>query len=193
MGTQSDQLYVRGTTVDPARRYTERHKGSPGWDAFVAALTPEQRWLIDEPIKRRAWYDLATYASVIEVAAQHLAPDDQDEFLSGLGGFVMDDGVTTLYKAFFLIASPAFVIRGSALLWGLFFKGSKLRVVGNSRKHVDAAITGAAFCTHALCVSIGGGMLSALTHAGARRARKERHVCRSEGKTDRCEFRLVWD
>lgn len=193
MARPNDQLYVRGTTVDPARRYTERHKGSPSWDAFIAELTPEQRWLVDEPIKRRAWYDLSTYAGVIEVAAKHLAPDDQDEFLSGLGAYVMDDGVTSLYKAFFLIASPAFVIRGSALLWGMFFKGSKLRVVGSSRKHVDAAITGAVFCTHALCVSIGGGMLSALGHAGARRARKERHVCRSEGKTDRCEFRLVWD
>lgn len=192
MSEASKALFVRGSTVDAARRFTERHKGSPAWDAFVEELTPVQRRLVDEEIRRWSWYDLATYSSVIEVAAKHLRPDDQEGFLHGLGAFVLDDGVNTLYRAFFAIASPSFVIRSSAMLWGMFFKGSKLKVVSRSRKHVNVVIVDAAFCTRALCVSIGGGMFSTLRHAGARDPRLEHHVCRSEGKTDRCEFNFSW-
>jgi hypothetical protein len=193
LGQTKKPLFVRGTTVDPARRFAERRKGSEGWDAFIDALSPVQRRLVDDPIQRRRWYDLELYADVVDAAARHLAPADPDRFLTDLGGFVMDDGVTTLYKAFFLIASPSFVIKGSALLWGMFFKGSKLKVIARARKWVKVAILDAAFCHRSLCISISGGMISALRHAGARNVRMDHHVCISEGRSSRCEFHFCWD
>lgn len=184
-------LFVRGTTVDAAKRFTERHRDAPGWDAFDAGLEPVHRELVDNPVVRRRWYDLEQYSGVLELAARHLSPDDEDGFLSDLGRFVMDDGVNTLYRAFFLIASPSFVIKGSAMLWGLFFKGSKLKVMGRGRDWVNVSIVNAPRCWRPLCISISGGMLSALEHAGARDARMVHHHCRSQGG-ERCDFEFRW-
>jgi len=186
-----DGLFVRGTTVDAAKRFAERHQGSPAWDPFIDSLEPLHRTLVDEPVVRRNWYDLELYSNLLDRAARALQPDAQEQFLSDLGRFVMDDGVNTLYRAFFLIASPSFVIKGSALLWGMFFKGSKLKVTDRGRKFVNASIVGAPRCWLPLCISIGGGMLSALEHAGARDARVASHRCRSRGG-ERCDFELVW-
>ena len=187
-----DGLFVRGTTVDAAKRFAERHQGSPAWDPFIDSLEPLHRTLVDEPVVRRNWYDLELYSNLLDRAARALQPDAQEQFLSDLGRFVMDDGVNTLYRAFFLIASPSFVIKGSALLWGMFFKGSRLRVLRRGRKWVEPAIQGAARCWEPLCISISGGMSSALEHAGARNLRLTHHHCQSRGGSS-CEFRFEWD
>jgi hypothetical protein len=187
-----DRLFVRGTTVDAARRFMERHKGTPRWDSFIDRLEPAHRALIDQPVVRRRWYDLELYSSAVELAARELSPEDQTRFCSDLGRFVMDDGVNSLYRAFFAITTPSFVIKGSALLWGMFFKGSRLRVLRRGRKWVEPAIQGAARCWEPLCISISGGMSSALEHAGARNLRLTHHHCQSRGGSS-CEFRFEWD
>lgn len=192
MGGSTSALYVRGTTVDPARRFAERQRWTPAWERFVASIAPHQRELLEHPIKRSRWYDLRLYASVIDAAARHLSPDDQDGFLTDLGRFVLQDGVNSLYRAYFAIASPGFVLRGSALLWRLFFKGSRLKVIGRRGRTVHVAVQGAAFCSHALCVSISGGMLAALENAGGRGARLVQHRCRSDGGSQ-CDYHFAWD
>jgi hypothetical protein len=190
---QTRQLYVRGTTVDAARRYTERHKGTSRWSDFEAALTPAQRRLFEEPVRRRDWYELEVYAQAIDIGARTLAPEDQKSYLVDLGRFVMDDGVNSLYRAFFAIASPSFVLRGSALLWGMFFKGSRLAIEGRGKTWVKTAIHDATFCTNTLCTSISGGMISALEHAGAKAVNLCEHRCRGEAAGhDSCRFHFTW-
>lgn len=191
MGTGGRPLFVRGTTVDAARRFIERQKGTPAWDRFLADLGPVQLALVEQPVVRRRWYDLELYADVLEIAGRNLAPDDPHRFLTELGQFVMDDGVTTLYRAFFAIVSPSFVIRGSALFWRMFFKGNRLKVTGSSKKWVTVSVLDGARCWLPLCKSVSGGMLSALQHAGARDARLVHHHCQSSGG-DRCDFKYVW-
>jgi hypothetical protein len=132
------------------------------------------------------------YSTAIDIGAQTIGAENPQSYLEGLGRFVMDDGVNSLYKAFFRIASPSFVLRGSALLWGMFFKGSKLKVENRGKRFVTTAIHGAPFCQPSLCSSIGGGMLSALEHAGATNVRLETHQCRSTGG-DRCSFSFQWN
>jgi len=183
---------VRGSTVDPARRFALQLRGSPEWERFVAALDADQQRLLQEPINRKDWYDLRLYSEFIDVAARTLGADDPDAFLHRAGGFVFDDGVNTLYRAFFRIATPSFVIRGSALLWGLFFRGTKLSVPSRGRRHVHVVSRGGTFCSRPLCVSIGGGMFRALEHGGARDVVLEERRCRTESGADQCLFRFSW-
>lgn len=185
-------LWVRGTTVDAARRYTERAKGTSRWQDFENQLSPEQRALFEEPVKRRQWYDMAVYSQAIDIGARTIGADDPQRYLEDLGRFVMDDGVNSLYRAFFRIASPSFVLKGSALLWGMFFKGSKLKIEKRGKNWVTSSIHGASFCQPSVCTSISGGMLSALEHAGATNVRLDTHNCRSEGG-DRCSFSFQWN
>jgi hypothetical protein len=182
---------VRGSTVEPARRFALQQRGTPAWDDFLAALDDRQRELLDQPISRRDWYDLRLYADFIEVAAGTLGADDPEAFLRRAGRFVFDDGVNSLYRAFFRIATPSFVIRGSAMLWGLFFRGARLSVVSRGRRDVHAVLRGGSFCSRPLCVSIGGGMFRALEHGGAREVALDDQRCRSEGGGE-CEFRFSW-
>jgi hypothetical protein len=182
---------VRGSTVEPARRYAMQLESRPEWEAFVEALAPEQRALLERPISRRDWYDLRTYAEFIDVAARTLGAGDPERFLTDAGRFVFDDGVNTLYRAFFRIASPSLVIRGSARLWGLFFRGPKLVITSHSRRSAAAALREADFCSMSLCISIRSGMGRALEHGGAREVVVEEHRCRSEGGSE-CTFRYAW-
>ena len=192
MTSTHSALFVRGTTVDPSRRFSERHEGTPEWAGFLDTLDTDERRLLDEPVKRRRWYDLTLYSSILEAASRHLASDDPDGFLRDLGHFVFDDGVKTLYKPFFFICSPSFVIKGAAVLWTLFFKGSRLKVLERRSKSVRVAIQDASFCSEALCQTVSGGMMSALKHAGARNVRCDHQECCSTGG-HQCEFRFSWN
>lgn len=182
---------VRGSTVEPARRFALEMRGNPAWDRFVEALDDEQRNLLEHPINRSDWYDLRLYSNFIDVAARTLGEDDADAYLHRAGRYVFDDGVNTLYRAFFRIATPTFVIRGSAMLWGLFFRGTKLKVVSRGKRTVHLALRGGEFCSRSLCVSIGGGMFRALEHGGGRDVAIEERRCRTEGGHE-CEFRFSW-
>jgi hypothetical protein len=191
MGTASS-LQIRGTTVDAARRFLLRHEGHPGWSQFLEELTPEQRYLTEGNVRPRHWYPLVDYIGVLDIAAKHIAADSAKQFMTDLGHFVMDDGVTSLYKAFFRIVSPSFVIRLSALFWFQFFKGSRLRVTGRGKKWVHAAVVDSVICTETMCHTVKGGMISALEHGGARDVKVDHHSCRSISGDDRCEFHFSW-
>ena len=110
---------VRGSAVEPARRFALQQRDTTAWRRFVDSLDADQRFLLEQPIALREWYDLRAYAAFIDAAASTLGADDPDGFLHRAGGFVFDDGVNTLYRAFFRIATPGFVIRGAAVLWRL--------------------------------------------------------------------------
>jgi len=182
---------VRGSTVEPARRFADQLRNSPAWQQFVDALDADQQRLLEQPINRRDWYDVRVYAAFIDVAAATLGADDPDDFLHRAGGFVFDDGVNNLYRAFFRIASPSFVIRGSAMLWRLFFRGTKLKVASHGRRNVHIVMRGGGFCSRSLCISIGGGMFRALEHGGARDVVMDEQRCRTESGSQ-CEFRFSW-
>ena len=183
---------ISGNTVNSARKFAQRRRGAPGYDEFLDSLTEQERSMYEAPIRRGDWFDVPTYAAVLAKAAAHLAPDQQDDFLIEGGRFVVDDGVNTLYRAFFAIARPSFVLRGSAMLWRTFFRGSRLVVDSSTRRSVSARVEGGAFCSRGLCMTILGGMMSSLTHGGARGLAVDHHSCRTEtGATD-CEFSFSW-
>ena len=177
--------------MDAAVRFARRHEGTPAWVQLSSELEPVHLELVEKPIQRRKWYPLELYAHVLELAARRLSPDDPNQFLLDLGRFVMDDGVNSIYKAFFRIASPSFVIRGSALLWRLFFKGNKLKVTRSGKRFLHVSIQNTDTCWHGLCVSIAGGMISGLEHAGAHDVEMTTHRCRSQHNAD-CVFSFVW-
>ena len=189
MDTKS--LLIRGTTVDAARRFLHQHQGNPEWGAFMAALSADQRHLMEGAVKPKGWYVVADYGAVVELAAQHLAPQSKEPFAMDLGRFVMEDGVNSLYKVFFRIASPSFVVRLSALFWFQFYKGSRLQVVGRGKRWVHGVIRDAPYCAIDLCNSIKGAMMAALDHAGAKAVKVDGHTCQSAGAGP-CEFRLSW-
>ena len=188
---------IRGTTIDAARRFLLQSQGTPAYDELVEQLTPEQRALIDRPIKPSDWFPADLYIGVLDKAAETVAGDDPAGYLARLGRFVLDDGVTSLYRAFFRIATPGFVIRGSALLWGMFFKGNKLKILESKRRSVSAAILDSPVNSHNLCQSIVGGMQASLEHAGAKNVRYEMRNCGagkpSDGKScAHCDFHFTW-
>lgn len=185
------ELFVRGTTIDAARRFLLRDKGTPEWDALSEQLTPEQRALIDQKVDTSAWYPASIYVAVLERAAETVARGDGEGYLKRLGRFVLDDGVNSLYRAFFRIASPGLVIRGSALLWGMFFKGNKLKILDSSRRSVSVAVVDTPVLSHRLCQSIVGGMEASLEHAGAKNVTFELRNC-GEGQCNRCDFHFTW-
>jgi hypothetical protein len=184
-------VLVRGTTVLAGRRYAKRYHGTPEWQEFIGSLEPHELNLVMDPIRRSGWYDVEHYAGMLGKAAECLAPDAREEFLCDGGHFIVDDGVTTIYRAFYRIASPSFVLRSSALFWRLFFKGSKLKIRDSGKTFAHAQVVGASFCCMPLCISIRGGMMSALEHAGARDVKAVSHSCRSEGGSF-CEYRFTW-
>ena len=99
-------LQVRGSTVAAARLYSSPFKDTPAQETFLAELTPVEREFYDSDIKRSRWYEVSLYNGMLAKAARCFAADDEEEFLSNGGRFVVDDGVNGLYRAFFRIASP---------------------------------------------------------------------------------------
>jgi len=185
-------LYLRGTAVDATRRFIFKRRDHPDWDRFWEQLTPDQRHAMEGNVRPKQWYLVPDHAAVLALAAQHLAPDEQETFLTDIGRFVMDDGVTTIYRMFFRVISPSFVIRLSSLFWFQFYKGSKLKILHRERKRVQAVVVDASFCSVPLCHTIKGGMLAALENAGARRVVVDHHACKSTSNKPACEYYFSW-
>jgi hypothetical protein len=184
-------LQVRGSTVAAARLYSRPFKDTPEHEQFLAELTQSEREFYEGEIKRSRWYPVALYNGMLSKAASCFASDAEEEFLSDGGRFVVDDGVNGLYKAFFRVASPGFVLRGSALLWRMFFKGNKLKIKSSGKGYASAHLVGSNECYLPLCISIRGGMKRSLEHGGAKDVQITHHKCRSSGG-DRCEFNFTW-
>jgi len=180
---------VKGTAVVASIRYVQETFGSAVVDSIVSALPDEDRKAVGGSVLVSMWYPMGAFLHLMQEAERQLRERDP-EVVRKLGRASADYSLTTVYKIFFKVGSPEFIISKAARVFGSFYDTGKVVPVESvpGRAVFDLVdFEGAP----QFCSRIWGWMERTLELAGAKNVRVVHPECLHRGDS-RCRFEGTW-
>src|SRR4051794_3306866 len=100
---------VKGSAALARLRYAQEFHGDEGRAALIAALAPETQKLLAEGILPQSWVPFEAFVD-LNVKADKLFGKGDLTLCYHMGRYGADVNLTTLYRVFFKLGSPGFII-----------------------------------------------------------------------------------
>ena len=181
---------VKGTAVVASVRYVSERFGAKELAAVLAGLPDEDRRILEGGVLASSWYPVPLFLRFMQEAEKQLGAKEPD-LVRRMGRASADYGVKTVYKIFFKVGSPAFIIGRAARVFGSYYDTGKLTVVDTSSGGAVLDLEGFEGAPQ-FCERIRGWMERTVELAGAKNLRAEHTLCVHRGDA-LCRFEGTWD
>ena len=182
---------VKGTALQSSLRFVRERFGAAALEGILRALPSDERSLLGGTILVSSWYPLQALLSYMQEAERQLAAQEP-ELLFQMGKASCDHGVTGVYKIFFKVGSPEFVVSRAARVFSSYYDSGELRVVESRDGHAAVEIVAIQPAAPQLCARFYGWMHRTLELSGARNLRSSHSTCVHRGDAV-CRFEGTWD
>ena len=159
-------IHVKGSAVTSRIRFVRERYGEASFRDLKGALTDEQRGRIEARILPAQWvpYDLFVHL-VVKINAMFGQGDLG--LVREMAHFSADMNLPTLYRIFYKMGTPSFILKRAARLWQLHYDSGRLEVKEHRPGHARLLIEGGAHVPY-VSTSIGQSMLTASDEAWLR-------------------------
>jgi hypothetical protein len=180
-------MKVKGSSLRARVRYCEM-RGGEALRMVLAALHPDTRALVEAGMVPSRWYPFDAFVDLSLTIDRVLGTGDQ-RLCYDIGRFACDENLPTLYKIFFRISDPQYIIRRAASAFRAHFDQGSMTVVREDDHFVllrmDVPRPHRAHCASVLAWVMRAGELS-----GGKDVRAVER-CRLRGDAA-CEFEVSW-
>ncbi len=182
---------VKGTAVLSSVRYVRERFGDDALARLLAALPPGDRAVLGQGILASSWYPMEAFLRFMQEAERQLGTQEAD-VVRRMGRASCDYGVTGVYKIFFKLGSPEFIIARAARVFSSYYDTGELRIAETARGRAVAELSGFEGGAPQFCERIFGWMQRTLELAGARNLRSAHTTCVHRGDAV-CRFEGTWE
>jgi hypothetical protein len=173
-------LKGKGVSFQHLREFVKKTFGDDAWEMAVGIVDPESRAIMSGDILASAWYPYTAYIDVQRIVVERLMGGDVRRARE-IGAYDLEAGLNGVYRAFYRIGTPAFIIRMSALLWRQYFNLGKMVIESSGPGHAIARIEGFVPPYEGCCWDIFGSMVRGLELSGAKSIQADHTACPLKG------------
>lgn len=170
---------VKGSAITARVRYVRERHGEPGYRKLMTALAPDHRALIEGRILPHAWAPYGLFVE-INVKADELFGDGDLALCREMGQYSAEVNLPTLYRIFYKLGTPSFIIRKAARLWDVHYSSGRLSVQDTDTGAV-LRIEEFAEPHRAHCLSVLGWAEKSVELSGGVVTYVEEEQCRTKG------------
>ena len=173
-------IQVKGTAPASTVRFVTERFGEEGLRQIVAELPPEQRAEVEAGLLVSAWYPFSLLINLSRAAEKHFGgqvPRIQHE----MGRASADYGLTTVYKFFFRIGSPQFILSRASSLFRHYYTTGDLRAAVAEPGHAIMELSGFEEPAPELCDRLVGWYERTIELAGGKSFRAVHDRCMNRG------------
>ena len=181
---------VKGIVLLNAKRFTVDAFGDEGWQRVLAELPAGDRDTLGGAVSM-GWYEMGVYDHLHATMERVLGGDKRGALMRRLGRYCAEHDLTTVHRAFFRLASPAFLMEKYGDFWRRYQDSGAWSVSRDGETRVHAALAGWASNEDACCARLGayiGRMIELVVRKDVRVTHAKCHV-RGDA---RCEYVLDW-
>jgi hypothetical protein len=180
---------VKGTVLASMVRYLTETFGAPGLQKVLTDLTPEERTQV-QSVLVSAWYPVPLLLKVMRAAHKHFAAQ-APRLYTDMGRASSDYSVTGVYKIFFKMGSPEFIIAKAGSLYQKYYSTGAMQLVVVEKGHAVMDMVGFRDPAPELCDRISGWLGRTLELSGAQDVRLVHPQCANRGDAA-CRFEGWW-
>ncbi len=182
---------VKGTAVRASVIYLKEKLGDQGYANLLQRLGPEDREVFSSPILQSSWYELSQLIRLMTEAQKDLQLPPGRSIAWEMGRFSADHGLNTIYKVFFKVADPGFIIRKASQVMSTYYDSGRMETVAQEAHSAHLRLTGFNEPHRLFCDRIMGWMERTLELAGAHSVRMEHPKCMARGDVC-CDYIGHW-
>lgn len=181
---------VKGTAIVASMRYVTERFGQGALTALLRGLPEECRREFEAGILVSTWYPMVLFLRFMQEAEKRHGAEEPD-LVRRMGRASAEYGLKTVYKIFFKVGSPEFIIQRAARVFGSYYDTGNLKVLETSRGRALLELEGF-FGAPQFCDRILGWMERTVELAGAKNLRASHSLCTHRGDAV-CRFEGIWD
>jgi hypothetical protein len=181
---------VKGSTLSSRLLWVSLHHGEEGLERLNKSLSPAARAALTVPLNKAKWYPFELFVELIEVIDRVFGKGDMS-LARQLGRFTADANLKTVYKLFYMVGTPKWIIDRAARLWDLHYDSGRLVIMRYPGNESEARIVGFSTPHRAHCQSVWGWCERSLELSGAKEVKGVEVRCRAQGD-DECAYHLTW-
>lgn len=187
----SEPVKVKGTALSSTVRYLQEKFGPEAVEKVIAGLSEADKAGIRNGVLVSSWYPFALLVAIMRAAKKEFgtrAPDIYRE----IGRASADYSLSTVYKIFFKVGSPQFIIGRAATVYGNFYSSGVFKVTDSGKGFANVQITGFAEPCEEYCQRVWGWMERMLELTGAHNIKAVHVQCCLRGDPV-CLYHGTWD
>lgn len=182
---------VKGTAVHSSMRYVRESFGEAAFANILAALPEEDKVILGQEILASTWYPIASFLHFMQETERQLTKEEPD-VLRKMGRASCDYGVTGVYRIFFRIGSPEFLVSRGVSVFARYYDTGTMRVAEARPGRTVVEVSSFEGGAPQFCERLYGWMYRSLELAGARNLRGSHSSCVHRGDAV-CRFEGEWD
>lgn len=159
-------MKAKGTAVKAVSSFVNTRYGSEGYSRWLAALPDESRSIMIRPVSSGAWYPVTDGVFTPQKVLCDLFFQGDHRGAWEQGRFAADQDLRGIYLMFVKVASPEFLIRNVAAIWGSYYTESKAEATVSRERSAELVVTGITPENPYIMNAIGGWVERALEICG---------------------------
>jgi hypothetical protein len=181
---------VKGTAIVAALRYLREHFGENGAASVVAELDESDRAALEDGGLVSAWYPVSLLLRLMRAAEARFGSRERYIYRQ-MGRASADYAITTIYKIFFKVGSPQFVIARGSSVFSRYYSQGRLQIVESKSGRAAVDLLDFPDGAPEFCERIRGWMERTMELAGATNLKSAHSLCVHRGDSV-CRFEGYW-
>ena len=183
---------VKGSTLTSRLLWLDLKHGEAGKAQLLAAVSPATREVLSQPLQKADWYPFPVFVELNRALARMYGKGEEDaEFLRSLSRWAADANMTTLYRLFYKLGTPKWVIDRAARLWRLHYDSGLCLTERHPGNRVDMRILDFETPDDAHCQAVAGWAGRCIELSGGKEVKVDCIQCRVRGDGE-CRIRVDW-
>ncbi len=183
---------VKGTAVKATVAFLRERADEDTFKDVLEGMEEGERDILTQPILQSSWYELSLMLHVMAAAEGRITLPPGRTLAWEMGRFSADYGLKTIYKVFFKVADPGFIIRKSSQVFSSYYDSGRMAVVSSEDKSALLQISGFNQPHVWFCERLMGWMQRTLELSGAKNARLAHPKCMARGDAT-CDYSGRWE
>ena len=182
---------VKGSAVASRVLWVRLGHGAAGIERLIPQCSPELRAAIEAGIDKARWYPLALFLE-LNVTIDRLFGRGDGALIRELGRHAADANLTTIYRLFYKVGTPMWILGRAARLWGAHYDTGSLEVLTRGPSTAVLRIRGFAAPDAVHCTAVAGWCERSIELSGGKRVEVVEPLCRTRGDV-LCQLEATWD
>lgn len=183
--------HLKGGAVLTRLAYVTEKYGEEGRERVLEQIDPEFRRRIERGLLKSEWFQLRGFQQIVATTDSTFGDGDW-RVARDMGRYSAEANLTSLYKAFYKVGTPKFIMSRAATVWKAQHDHGKLGSEQLSRRAFRISLTEHPELDAALTHSIIGWSLRAIELSGGQLARHELEEEVFDGIDRRVSWFLRW-
>lgn len=183
-------LQIKGTALKSTLNYIKIKLNEEERKKFKTILSELSRNIFDNPILSGNWYDINLLVEIMSKVVEIIKRDPKEVWWE-MGRHSCDDGLSTVYKIFYKLGNPEFIIKRAGHVWNNYYTEGEFFVVSHSFNSAHIKIKNISFPHICICTRISGWMERAMELSGGRNVVLKHSLCKFQG-SELEEWKASW-